>query len=111
MSTQRKLLQSVIDWYEKDSSVGGLQVLIDEIETEIAKPEQKQVGAMGLSGPVLYKKIEPGTPLYTSPRQHDPLSDDEIMAMSRMFKINYFPPDGAILNFVRLIEKRITEGK
>jgi hypothetical protein len=34
----KELLQKVVDWYDKDSSVGGLSNLIDEIKEELAKP-------------------------------------------------------------------------
>jgi len=41
---EKELLQKIIDWYYKDSSVGGLSVLMDEIEEEYLKSSQNLVG-------------------------------------------------------------------
>jgi hypothetical protein len=39
MRIERELLKQTLDWYEKDSSVGGLAALIECIEDELKKPD------------------------------------------------------------------------
>ncbi|MDD3644381.1 MAG: hypothetical protein PHR19_02515 [Bacteroidales bacterium] len=92
----RKLLEKIIDWYEKDSSVGGLSVIIDEIKEELAKPEHEPLGHLirhKLSGesspfnfyPIAYKikeyrdeKIWEIIEVYTEPPKREQLSEEMI---------------------------------
>lgn len=123
-----ELLKKVIDWYEKDSSVGGLSNLIDEIEAELAKPEQEPAWLAVEDGNetrffnpdmIDYAKDfnRPITKLYTSPPQYEPLSDDEIGRLlpgrpaidtfTGLFIVN----QQFLIDFAHNIEKRITDGK
>jgi hypothetical protein len=43
MSGDRELLNKIIDWYEKDSSIGGLSILIEEIKEELENPEIQNI--------------------------------------------------------------------
>jgi len=92
MSKVREILEKVIYWYEKDLSVGGLSVLMEEIKEELEKPETEiecaGVSRVSTDGGHYY--IEPrgnvwlpdGTMVYAEPPKREPLSDDEIMNLA-----------------------------
>lgn len=129
----RELLKKALSEL-KDIGYNEPYILIKEIESELAKPEQEPSAHMFPSDIKRFSESETfaqaysvpcgnpnetTVPLYTSPPQYKPLSDDEI----REVIFNSFGLHGDkayelkiligndLPGFARAIEKRITEGK
>ena len=84
------------DWYDER---------ITAIEAALAQPEQEPVAWMNDMGTHIDLNVSGrGIPLYTTPPQRKPLTDEQIDAIADEYLVDYRIPAGCAWNFARDIE-------
>ena len=107
----REVIQDYIDEYgphEKDSGAAYTLMKLDQAIEQAQKQEPvawiTQGGKGWLRWHKSYDDNKDSVPLYTSPPQRQPLTDEQINEIADEFIVNYRIPAGSHYDFVRAIE-------